>query len=54
MPVRKKIWEKLAGEWKLDLLDDAVTETTLDELSGVIDRMLERKHRGRTVVTISP
>lgn len=54
MPMRKRVWEKLAGEWKPDLLDDAVAETTLDELSGVINRMLERRHRGRTVVTISP
>lgn len=52
MPLRKKIWEKLASEWKLYNLEDAVDEVSLDELVDRIDAMLKGDHKGRTVVKI--
>jgi acrylyl-CoA reductase (NADPH) len=50
MPLRRAVWERLAGEWKLDHLDQITTETTLEGLSEKMDMALERKHRGRTIV----
>ena len=52
MPARRKAWEKLAGEWKIDHLDKMTTEITLDELDSRIDMMQQRKHRGRTIVRL--
>ncbi len=53
MPYRRKVWDKLAGDWKLPRMDHLVTETDLDGLSAQIDRMLERKHKGRTIVRVT-
>lgn len=53
MPYRKKTWEKLAGEWKLPMLEQVVSETDLQGLNERIDGMLEGRHRGRTIVKIA-
>ena len=53
MPARKRVWEKLAGEWKIAFSGDDFTEVGLDELDGAIEQMKERKHRGRTIVRVS-
>ena len=47
---RKEIWQKLATNWDVKFLDSMSTIITLEELGGVIDRMLQGKIRGRTVV----
>ncbi len=52
MNTRVKIWEKLAGDWKLNNLDTLASEITLDDLDEKIDRMLDGKAKGRTVVNI--
>lgn len=52
MPLRLKVWEKLAGEWKLDRLDRLTTEIPLEEVGERIDLVLQKKHRGRTVVRL--
>jgi acrylyl-CoA reductase (NADPH) len=52
MPLRLKVWNKIAGDWKLDRLDRITTEVSLDELSARIDYVLQRKHKGRTIVKL--
>lgn len=47
---RLKVWEHLAGSWKLRDLDALATEVSLEELSPQIDRILAGKIRGRVVV----
>lgn len=53
MEKRQRIWDKLAGEWKLDGLEALSTEITMDDLDERIDRMLQGKNKGRTVVRIT-
>lgn len=52
LPVANKarIWEKLAGPWKLDGLEELVERLTLDTLSGAIDRILAGDMVGRGLV----
>lgn len=51
---RRHIWEKLAGEWKLDYLDTLTTELpSLEALDERIDLILQGKNRGRAIVKIS-
>jgi len=52
MPVRMRIWGKLADEWKLDHLERLVTEISLDELDMHIERMLQGKQTGRVIVNL--
>jgi len=52
MPVRRKIWQKLAGEWRLADLGSLVTECRLTELPGYIERMLQGSHSGRVIVNL--
>ena len=52
MPARRKVWEKLAGEWKIDHPEGLVTEIGLQEIDGALQKMKERKHRGRTIVRL--
>lgn len=51
MDVRRRVWEKLAGAWKVDL-DKVTREVTLDELSGVIDEILAGQTQGRVLVKV--
>ena len=53
MPIRQKIWYKIASEWKIDWLSAITTEASLDELSDKIDLMLQRKHIGRTIIKMT-
>lgn len=53
MDIRKKVWAKLAGEWKLDKLDAIATEISLDGLDKHIDLILQGKEKGRVVVNLS-
>jgi len=50
MTKRKKIWSKLANEWKLNKVDGLVTTCSLDQLSGEIDKILTGQQKGRVVV----
>ena len=49
---RKKIWQKLAGEWQIPHIDEMSTTITLNELSTAIDRMLQGGIKGRVVVDL--
>lgn len=50
--LRNIIWSLLSNDWKVDTLHDNVNEIGLDELSEVIDKMLDGKHIGRTIVNL--
>lgn len=52
MERRKKIWERLAGEWKIDQLEDITREAGLDNLTGEIDTILRGGQKGRVVVNL--
>jgi len=50
--IRQKIWQKLAGAWKIKNLDSLVTECRLPELSGIIEKMLQGRQTGRVIVNL--
>lgn len=52
MPNRLKTWEKLAGAWKIPMMETVVEEIGLADLERCIDRMLKGKHKGRSVVNM--
>jgi acrylyl-CoA reductase (NADPH) len=52
MPLRTKVWQELAGEWKLERLDPVASETPLEGLNERIQLVLDKKHRGRTIVRL--
>jgi acrylyl-CoA reductase (NADPH) len=52
MPARVKVWQNLAGKWKLPNLEELATETTLEGLNDQIELILKRQHRGRTIVRL--
>ncbi len=49
---RRRLWQKMAGEWRLDQLADLATVITLDELDSKIDDILAAKVKGRIVVNM--
>jgi acrylyl-CoA reductase (NADPH) len=52
MAVRRRVWEKLAGPWKLPNLDRMVTVISLPELDRHIELILNGKEKGRVVVDL--
>ena len=52
MRARQLAWQKLAGEWKIDL-SSIVTEVSLEELNPRIDAILKGAVRGRVLVDLS-
>jgi NADPH:quinone reductase-like Zn-dependent oxidoreductase len=52
MEPRERVWKRLAGEWKPENLESAVTEVSLDKLNSRIDEILAGKVKGRTVVNL--
>ncbi len=53
MPLRRKVWERLAADLKPRHLGDIAHIITMDELPDYFDRMLKAEIRGRAVVRIS-
>ncbi|MCO6487329.1 MAG: YhdH/YhfP family quinone oxidoreductase [Phaeodactylibacter sp.] len=51
--VRRLVWNKLATGWKLEQLEELSRECTLEELPDRIDRILEGKLKGRTLVRLA-
>lgn len=49
---RVRLWNRLAGEWKIDDLDRLVREATLDDLDGLVSAMLRGEQVGRVVVNL--
>ncbi len=52
MRARQMAWQKLAGEWKIDL-DPLITEVSLAELEPKIEQILKGGIRGRVVVDLN-
>ena len=52
MERRLKVWEKMAGEWKLENLEDLTTEITLEEVEDRILLLLAKQAQGRAVVKV--
>lgn len=50
--LRKKLWNKLATEWKPTNLFELYTEIKLDEVKSYIDLILAGRLRGRTIVNM--
>ncbi len=53
MPLRLKIWNLLANEWKPTHLEMNTEVVSLEELDLKIDMILQGKHKGRTIVDMS-
>ncbi len=53
MATRRKVWQKLAGEWKPDPLKAIATEIALSELNENIDAILQGGQQGRKVVKVA-
>ena len=53
MPLRQKIWQKIASDWKIERLEKLTTEAPFEELDDRIEQMLQGKHRGRTIIRMS-
>ncbi|KPK28409.1 MAG: quinone oxidoreductase [Desulfobacterales bacterium SG8_35_2] len=51
--IRKKIWQRLAGEWRLKKLESLVTECGLSELPDYIERMLQGRQAGRVIINLN-
>jgi putative YhdH/YhfP family quinone oxidoreductase len=49
-PQRMEMWQKLAGPWRIENLDQFATEITLDDLPGYIRQVLSGDSVGRTLV----
>ena len=52
MPLRRKIWGRLAGDLKPRHLQDIASTITLDDLPAYFERMLKGQIRGRAVVKL--
>jgi acrylyl-CoA reductase (NADPH) len=52
MPLRVRIWERLAGEWKPGRLETMAREVPLDALDEEIDRILAGRQVGRVLVRL--
>lgn len=52
MPIREKLWERMATDLKLDILNEIVTEIALEDLPATLDNILAGKLKGRTVVKL--
>ncbi len=54
MPLRQKIWNKLAVEWRPDKVHDQVCTIDFEDLPTHFDPFLKGMVRGRTVVRVAP
>ncbi|MEL7833015.1 YhdH/YhfP family quinone oxidoreductase [Fodinibius sp. Rm-B-1B1-1] len=52
MSLRKKLWEKLASDWKPELLDLLTKTCSLQKLNQEIDHILEGQQVGRVLVEL--
>ncbi len=52
MSRRRKVWSHLAGDWKVTGLEQICQVVLLEEVSGRIDRMLQGRLKGRTLVDL--
>jgi acrylyl-CoA reductase (NADPH) len=50
--LRRDLWARLAGDWRLPQLDDLAREIPLEELEPAIDDILHGRIAGRTLVSL--
>ena len=50
--VKRTLWNKIAHDWRVDVLDELAREVTLDDLDPEIDLILAGKQRGRVVIKL--
>ena len=53
MDYRLRVWNKIAGEWKLDNVEALAEECSLEELNEKIDMILQGQIQGRVVVNLA-
>jgi acrylyl-CoA reductase (NADPH) len=53
MPLRQRVWERLATDLKPSHLKDMVSTVSLEELPPVFDRLMQGQAKGRTVVKLA-
>jgi len=53
MPLRRKLWEQIANEYRPAHLSDIARVIAMDELPAYLDLTLAGQIRGRTVVDMS-
>jgi len=53
MNLRRKIWDRISSEWKLDQLEQLTTEISLEELDSNIELILQGKQKGRVLVNLA-
>jgi acrylyl-CoA reductase (NADPH) len=53
MPLRRKVWQRLASDLKPRCLTDITDTITLNDLGGAFEKLLKGGNRGRTVVRLS-
>lgn len=53
MKFRSKVWEKLATDWKFDMLESIYDEIFLDQLNDKIERILKGELKGRTLINLN-
>jgi acrylyl-CoA reductase (NADPH) len=54
MERRRRVWDHLAGPWRLPYLEQVARERSLDELEPEIERILKGQQTGRVVVDLAP
>ncbi len=47
--IRSKVWNKFTSDYKVEL-PDILTEITLDELPGALERAIHKKNRGQVIL----
>jgi putative YhdH/YhfP family quinone oxidoreductase len=52
-PQRLAIWQRLAGDWRINQFDELATEATLDELPARVQEILAGQIVGRTLIVPS-
>ena len=52
MERRRRVWDYLAGPWRLPYLEQVARECSLDELEPEIERILKGQQTGRVVVNL--
>lgn len=52
MPLRKKIWGLLAGEWKVPQRERFIREISLYDLDEYLDKMINKSSRGKILLNL--
>jgi acrylyl-CoA reductase (NADPH) len=52
MPMRRRAWARIAGDWKIARAEAMVDEVVLTEIDAAIEKLLSRRRRGRTIVKV--